>query len=347
MPGGHRPGRAPGALRLRRAVPAVGGEAGRRRELARGVAQPERGTGQAAVRARAPSARLAARRAAGGVRVLAERRRRPVRRRQGGRQAPAHDDPLPPARERRRRRGRRGRTRGGHTQDPASARVRTRDLRERSRRRRFGPAHAGGPAVRAGDARRAAERVSVRREGWREKRFGARRRRRGGDGSEIPGGQTGRRGGARALPGVDRRAGGRGQALAPGRRAGCAQGRRGRRGGRDGVDGVGDGKKLGSGLVRLWDRPPGAPPAGHLLQPRRFEEQEISGNLDQAGVRRARRFVPLRAAVARAGRAALRAAARARAGGARRWLARAPARRRRAAPGAGPRRGGCRGRRRP
>ena len=341
MPGGHRSRRTPGALGPRRAIPSVGGEAGRCRELARGVAQPQRGPRQAAVRSRAPPARLAARCAAGGIHVLAERRRRPVWRRQGGRQAPAHDDSLPSARERRRRHGRRGRTRGGHTQDPASARVRTWDVREGLRRRRSGPAHAGGPAVRAGDSRR--------REDGREHEKHiekARRRRRGGDGFAIPGGPTGRRGGARALSGVDRRAGGRGQALAPGRRAGRAPGCRRRRGGRDGGEGASRARRLGSGRrpLRLRDRPPGAPPARHLVQPARFDREKHDGNetdrSDDARVRGARRSVPVRAAFARAGRAALRFAARTRPGGARRRLESVPARRRRAAPGAGPRRRG-------
>ena len=61
-------------------------------------------------------------------------------------------------------------------------------------------------------------------------------------------------------------------------------------------------------------------------------------------MRGARRFVFVRAAFARAGRASLRFAARARAGGARRRLESASARRRRAAPGAGPRRRGFGGR---
>ena len=249
------------------------------------------------------------------------------------RQAPAHDDPLPPARERRRRRGRRGRTRGGHTQDPASARVRTRDLRERSRRRRRASSRwwtccapamlAAPPSESAYDEKAGGKTPPRRADGVAEAATPA----------EIPGGlrRSGRRGGGSrtAWRGPPRRW--TWTTLAPGRRLGALMAPRPPRWARWRSTASVTGK-LGSGLVRLWDRPPGAPPAGHLLQPRRFEEQEISGNLDQAGVRRARRFVSLRAAVARAGRAALRAAARARAGGARRWLARAPARRRRARP---------------
>ena len=148
---------------------------------------------------------------------------------------------------------------------------------------------------------------------------------------------------------------------------GALRGRRRRRRGRDGGGDGDEARRRGgsaasfSRLVRLRDRPPRVASSGHLLQPRRLEEARFCFFVSrsrrrerkrarrriahaEAGMRGARRFVFVRAAFARAGRASLRFAARARAGGARRRLESASARRRRAAPGAGPRRRGFGGR---
>ena len=172
------------------AVPAVGGEAGRRRWLARGVAQPERGTAGSSSR-RAPSRGLLL--AAlleeyafwhgdgdlyGDAGAGAKHPRTMIHCRllddgdgagvAGERAAVIRRIPLLPGANR--------------------------DLRERSRRRRFRRSRWWTCCTRRRCSPRR-RRVSVRREG-REKRFGARRRRRGGDGSD-PGGQIGRRGGLR------------------------------------------------------------------------------------------------------------------------------------------------------
>ena len=154
--------------------------------------------------------------------------------------------------------------------------------RERSRRRRVGPAHAGGPAVRAGDARRAAEAESAYDERLAGKTF---RR------ATASPAATALRSLAGRLAAVEGLAHCLAWTAAPvdvdklSRRGGVlgALGRRGRRGGRDGVAAVGDGKKLGSGLVRLWDRPPGAPRLGISFSrggARAAKSQEISTKLE-------------------------------------------------------------------
>ena len=217
---GHRPGRPPRARGPLRAVPPLRRAPRRGAEFPRRLEAPHREARPAALRPRAPPPRAHPRRNPARVRLLAGRKRRPVRRRDGGGEAPAERDSRAPSaggrvffvggggfrRAGARRRGRRvRRVRPPDSTRRRRARVggdRARDARPRGVRPR--PARARGPALRAGDA------------GGETRGGDAAARVFSDAGKESRGGVTvareiARRGrGARALPRVDVREGGSG-----------------------------------------------------------------------------------------------------------------------------------------